>query len=60
MLDANIFIRYGTPITIDSYTNELFGSADGGPDVVSRTLVRKIMGEVEKQMFAMTINAPDW
>jgi hypothetical protein len=38
----------------------LFEVTEGDPDESSHAVAREIMKEVEKQMLAMTINAPDW
>ncbi|KAH9476178.1 hypothetical protein JR316_0011749 [Psilocybe cubensis] len=54
---SRIAVRYGKPILMDSYLDELL---EGDPDEASRAVVKKIMGQVEKQLREMTINAPDW
>ncbi|PPQ84398.1 hypothetical protein CVT25_012497 [Psilocybe cyanescens] len=54
---SRISVRYGEPIFMDEYTNELL---EGDPDEASKAVVKKIMGQVEKQLREMTINAPDW
>lgn len=55
----DLHLRYGTPIVVSAYTNDLF---DDGTDIdaASKLAVKNIMGEVERQMEDMTINAPDW
>lgn len=52
-------LRYGTPIVVGTYTNDIF---DDGADIdaASKLAVKNIMGEVERRMKDMTINAPDW
>lgn len=42
---------------MDSYLDELL---EGDLDEASKAVVKKIMGQVEKQLREMTINAPDW
>lgn len=52
-----ISVKYGQPISVDSYANELL---TGDPDESSKAVVKKIMQEVEQQLRDMTVNAPDW
>jgi glycerol-3-phosphate O-acyltransferase/dihydroxyacetone phosphate acyltransferase len=52
-----ISIKYGTPIMLDDYVTELF---DGNVEETSKTVVKKIMGQVEAQLIESTINASDW
>lgn len=51
---------YGTPIHLSDYKSELFSSAVQDSDERARSVVKKIMAEVETQLFDMTVNAPDW
>ncbi|KAF4610143.1 hypothetical protein D9613_010682 [Agrocybe pediades] len=54
---SRIFVKYGKPISIDAFADEIL---TGDPDESSKTVVKKIMAEVETQLREMTINGPDW
>ncbi|KIM43752.1 hypothetical protein M413DRAFT_443659 [Hebeloma cylindrosporum] len=53
----NFNLRYGEPIFVDNYADELF---EGDADDAAKAVVKKITAQVEKQLKEMTINAPDW
>ncbi|KDR79223.1 hypothetical protein GALMADRAFT_243122 [Galerina marginata CBS 339.88] len=56
---SRIYVKYGEPILLDSYANEL---SEGNPGAVeaSKGVVKKIMAQVQKQLSDMSVNAPDW
>ncbi|EDR09927.1 glycerol-3-phosphate O-acyltransferase [Laccaria bicolor S238N-H82] len=56
---SRILVKYCPPIHVDDYAEELFEET-ADPDAASRSVVKKIMVQVEKQMMENTINAPDW
>lgn len=43
-----------------SYCAELFEGASEDTQESTREVVKNIMAEVESQLMALTINAPDW
>ncbi|KAG5219396.1 acyltransferase [Salix suchowensis] len=51
---------YGSPINVTSYCAELFEGAFEDTQEITRKVVKNIMAEVESQLTALTINAPDW
>ncbi|KAG6839984.1 hypothetical protein C0991_009862 [Blastosporella zonata] len=51
--------RYGKPIIVDTYTQDIFKEGVDA-EAAARTAVKQITAEIEKQMRAMTVNAPDW
>jgi len=53
----HVNLRYGEPILIDTYADELF---EGDVDDASKAVVKKITAKVETRLKEMTINAPDW
>lgn len=56
---SRILVKYCSPIHVDDYAEELFEET-ADPDAASRSVVKKITTQVEKQMVENTINAPDW
>jgi len=50
---------YGNPIDMDSYTRELFDE-NLDPEVAAKSVVRKLNTEIERGLFSVSINAPDW
>ncbi|KAG6816358.1 hypothetical protein H0H87_006719 [Tephrocybe sp. NHM501043] len=52
-------LRYGKPILVDSYTKGMFEEG-ANVEASTRVAVKKITAEIEKQMRAMSVNAPDW
>lgn len=61
-LPANIqFLRYGKPIRLAEYTDELFTiPPDTNPDTIAYGVVQKISQRIEQELMSMTINASDW
>ncbi|KAJ8501720.1 hypothetical protein ONZ45_g12051 [Pleurotus djamor] len=57
---SRVVIHYGKAIQLSDYTHELFQSPAEGDDEVTRTLVKKVMADVERQLLDATINAPNW
>lgn len=55
---SRVFARYGKPISMSAYKADLFAAPD--IDQASRTTVKKVMEEIEKSLFELTINAKDW
>ncbi|KAF7419297.1 hypothetical protein PC9H_001884 [Pleurotus ostreatus] len=53
-------VSYGSPIDVTSYCAELFEGASEDTRGSTREVVKNIMAEVESQLTALTINAPDW
>ncbi|KAK0199762.1 hypothetical protein DFS33DRAFT_1233865, partial [Desarmillaria ectypa] len=54
-------VTYGPPISMEDYTQELFGIPPGAdPDDVGYTVVQQISSRIEKELFDITINANDW
>ncbi|CAG8605419.1 12815_t:CDS:2, partial [Ambispora leptoticha] len=49
---SDVIVRYGDPITVDSLLYEF--------EKDPRATVKKLTGEIEKALYALTINAPDW
>ncbi|EAU86620.2 hypothetical protein CC1G_07278 [Coprinopsis cinerea okayama7 len=56
---SRIHVRYGEPILLSSYYDELF-DPEVEPNVAANTVVKKITAEMEKRLVGMTVNAPDW
>jgi glycerol-3-phosphate O-acyltransferase/dihydroxyacetone phosphate acyltransferase len=54
-----LLFRYGKPIQIDSFAERLL-SRPPEDEETSRAVVKEIMAEIEREMFELTINAPDW
>ncbi|KAG6886879.1 hypothetical protein C0992_001809, partial [Termitomyces sp. T32_za158] len=56
---SRVYVKYGKPIMVETYMQELFRT---GADVEAETkmAVKQVTAEIERQMRAMTINAPDW
>ncbi|PPR02144.1 hypothetical protein CVT24_011394 [Panaeolus cyanescens] len=62
---SRIYVRYGTPICMDDYVEELSGdgqSDEVGVDVDERSkeVVKKVTKRVEEALVGMTVNADDW
>ncbi|KDQ23397.1 hypothetical protein PLEOSDRAFT_1049000 [Pleurotus ostreatus PC15] len=53
-------VSYGSPIDVTSYCADLFEGASEDTRGSTREVVKNIMAEVESQLTALTINAPDW
>ncbi|KAF8066653.1 glycerol-3-phosphate-1-acyltransferase [Lyophyllum atratum] len=56
---SRVCVKYGKPIVVASYMEDILGD-DIGSDAATRAAIKEIMAEIEKQMRAMSINAPDW
>ncbi|ESK94754.1 glycerol-3-phosphate o-acyltransferase [Moniliophthora roreri MCA 2997] len=56
---SRVRVQYGRQIRISKYTQDLF-SEDADSDERSRAAVKEIMADIKRQLFEMTINAPDW
>ncbi|KAF5374167.1 hypothetical protein D9615_008902 [Tricholomella constricta] len=56
---SRVCVRYGEPITVSSYTDNIFEEG-ADADAEARISVKLVMVEVEKQLRAMSVNAPDW
>ncbi|KAJ3510928.1 hypothetical protein NLJ89_g4397 [Agrocybe chaxingu] len=54
---SRISVKYGEPIFVDVYAAQLF---IGDQDAAEKTVVKEITAEVGRQLWEMTINAPDW
>lgn len=51
---------YGRPVDVTSYCEEVFECAPEYMQESTRKVVKNIMAEVERELTALTINAPDW
>ncbi|KAL4263369.1 Phospholipid/glycerol acyltransferase domain-containing protein [Pleurotus pulmonarius] len=57
---SRLVVRYGRPIDVTLHCEEVFASTPKDIHENTRKVVKTIMAEVESQLTAMTINAPDW
>nr|GAT57513.1 predicted protein [Mycena chlorophos] len=53
---SSVISHFGSPIYMDSFTEEFFSDAEGA----ARSAVKKLTRQVEKEIVEKTINAPDW
>ncbi|KAG5653204.1 hypothetical protein H0H81_001755 [Sphagnurus paluster] len=56
---SRVCVRYGTPIAVSAYTAEIFAN-EADADAAARNAVKQITAEIEKQLRALSVNAPDW
>lgn len=49
-------VRYGAPINLEEYIQEYCSPVRD----VSRAAVARLNSELERQLFGLTVNAPDW
>ncbi|KAF5339816.1 hypothetical protein D9611_009144 [Ephemerocybe angulata] len=56
---SRIHIRYGEPIRLDDYVDELMAKGTD-PNVASKSVASKVTAEIEARLVQITVNAPDW
>ncbi|RXW13628.1 hypothetical protein EST38_g12226 [Candolleomyces aberdarensis] len=56
---SRIHIRYGAPITLDDFEEEL-SNKDVDPNFAAQSVVRKVTARVESSLLELTVNAVDW
>ncbi|KAG6884756.1 hypothetical protein C0993_008495, partial [Termitomyces sp. T159_Od127] len=57
---SRVYVKYGAPIMVEAYMQEIFRTGGADVEAVTKTAVRQVTAEIERQMRAMSINAPDW
>ena len=48
--------RFGKPITMDAFKDDFLSSTEGA----SRSAVKRLTAQIEKELIEATINSPDW
>ncbi|KAF6760508.1 glycerol-3-phosphate O-acyltransferase [Ephemerocybe angulata] len=56
---SRIHIRYGEPIRLDDYVDELLAKGTD-PNVAAKSVASKVTAEIEARLVQITVNAPDW
>lgn len=56
---SRIHVGFGEPIEMDDYTKELFDESLD-PEEAAKSVVKKLNAEIERRLFGLTVNAPDW
>ncbi|THH20628.1 hypothetical protein EW146_g759 [Bondarzewia mesenterica] len=54
---SRIVVRYGKPIPIDTYSEQYLSALTKSD---TRVILGNLNAEIERRMFELTINAPDW
>ncbi|KAH8110195.1 hypothetical protein DFH11DRAFT_1514696 [Phellopilus nigrolimitatus] len=54
---SRLYVRYGKPIPLESYTDQFILSGNGEDE---KEITQRLTAEIEKELVQLTINAPDW
>ncbi|KAI0777670.1 glycerol-3-phosphate-1-acyltransferase [Trametes elegans] len=58
---SRVCVRWGKPIDVEAFAEEhIAADAESPLELDSRPLIKSLSAEIEKRLFDLTINAPDW